>query len=345
MPVVDAIEAYFEVRAPLRESEHTTRAYRGDLRSLLDVAACELGKDRRAVTVTELAPLPVMRQVYGVWCAQRPQGSPRAVRSIRRMHSTWTGFFEFLVGDELVPGSPWPGIKLPALPKRQPKPFSREAAGQIVQAVQDGAVERRDPWPELDRAIVLVDLVTGARTAELLGANVGDVNRTRGSEAIRLLGKGDQERTVPLEPVLLDVLGAYLDTRRARFPHLARKRGVEEGASPWDWWAPDAPLFVDRRGERLRDGALRYMIKLIYRAAGVEALKPSGAATHAMRHTAATANAESGMTVVELMQMFGWRSLSTPQNYVDATAREIRRAAAQNPVYGLLAEPGDEGAA
>lgn len=319
---VDAIDAYFaEARAPRKDSAHTTRAYRNDLGALLAVIARQLGVEPGALTVMDLAPLPVMRRAFGVWAADR------AARSVRRAHSTWSGYFEYLVSEELVPGSPMPGVPKPKLPRSQPKPFAAEATRRLVSTVRAGDMPRQDPWPELDQAIVLTALVTGLRTAELLGLSIGDVNRTPGSEALRVLGKGRVWRTVPVEPRLLDVHAAYLETRRARFPATARKRGVAEGASAWDWWDPGAPLLVDRRGERMREGALRYLIGLAYRAAGIEPERVAGALTHAMRHTAATRAAESGTPVVELMRLFGWSTLNTPQAYVDATAREIRRAA------------------
>jgi len=335
--VVDAVRVWFtEVRAPMRQSPNTTDAYRNDLRSLLLVIARQLETTTDVLTVTDIAPLSVMRRAFGEWTENGPNGQPRAKRSIKRAHSTWTVFFEYLVSEELVPGSPMPGVGKPKKVERQPKPFKAAAAARIVTAVQDGAAERRDPWPELDRAIVLTDMITGARSAELLDANIADVNRTPRSEGIRITGKGGYERTAPIEPVLLDVLAAYLDTRRARFPELARKRAAE-GASAWDWWPPDAPLFVDRTGERMRRGALKYLIGLVYRAAGVEAERASGALTHALRHTAATRAAENGATVIELMQLFGWQSLSTPQNYIEATGREVRAAARTSPVYAQLA--------
>lgn len=335
---LDAVHVWFtEVRAPMRQSANTTDAYRNDLRSLLLVIARQQDTTVDALTVRDIAPLPVMRRAFGEWAENGPRGEPRAKRSIRRAHSTWTVFFNYLVSEELVPGSPMPGVGHPKSVARQPKPFKAAAAAQIVRAVQDGATERQDPWPEQERALVLVDMITGARSAELLSANIADVNRTPGSEGIRITGKGEYERTAPIEPVLLDVLAAYLDTRRARFPELARKR-VPDGASAWDWWPPDAPLFVGRNGERLGRGALKYMITLVYRAAGVEAERASGALTHALRHTAATRAAENGATVIELMQLFGWQSLGTPQNYIEATGREVRAAARTSPVYGLLAE-------
>jgi integrase/recombinase XerC len=329
---VDAFETWLrEVRGPRKASPHTTEAYRTDLRTVLAVVAAQIGVEPDQVLVEDLAPVRVMRRAFGEWA------EPRAASSVRRGHSTWSQFFDFLVSDELVEGSPMAGVGKPARQQPKPKPFSEEDAERIARAVQAGVVPRKDPWPELERAVVLTDLAAGLRTAELIGLNVGDVNRTPGAEGFKVVGKGNRERFVPTERALLDrVLTPYLDTRRARFPETARRRGVPADASPWEWWAPDAPLFVGRGGERLTKGSLQYMVTLVYRAAGVDARRVQGALTHAMRHTAATRVAGRGAPVATLMKLFGWNSLGTPQVYVDTTGSEVRDVALLNPLYGLL---------
>lgn len=325
----EAIESWFAARAPRKDSPHTVRAYRDDLASVLDVIAGHLGVRAHEVRVDALT-LPVMRAAFATW------STPRAPATVRRAHSVWSGLFEHLVSEDHVPGSPMPGVAKPKPPRRQPRAFAEDDGARIVRALNEASVSRRDPWPELDRAVVLTAMLTGARSAELRGINVGDVTRTPGSERVRVLGKGNAERTVPIEPVLLTVLGDYLDSRRTRFPDRARQRGVDEDADAWAWWRGSDPLFVDRAGERMPRGALAYLVTLVYRAAGVDAARARGSLLHALRHTAATRMAEQGATAVELMDFLGHRSLSTSQTYLSATAGAVRRAAATNPVYGLL---------
>jgi site-specific recombinase XerD len=235
-----------------------------------------------------------------------------------------------------------PGVGKPKAPRRLPKAFAEDDAARIVQVLTDSSVRRRDPWPELDAAVVLTTLVTGVRAAELLAVNVGDVTRASGNERIKVLGKGEAERSIPVEPALLDVLGAYLDSRRQRFPESARQRGVTTPEDPWAWWRKSAPLFVDRTGERMQIGALQYLVELVYRDAGVNASRARGALVHALRHTAATRLVERGATAVELMDFLGHRSLSTSQGYLSATAASVRAAAARSPVYGLLQARADD---
>lgn len=329
MKAVDAFDEWFVVRAPRKDAANTEVAYRRDLASVLDTVAAVLETDHREITVDQL-DLHTMRQAFGRWA------KPRSAATVRRAHSTWSGFFEFLVSEDHVTGSPMPGVGKPKAPRRQPKPFSEGDAEAIVRAVQRGVASRQDPWPEMERAVILTAILSGCRAGELLAADIGDVTITPGNERIRVTGKGDADRTVPLPPALLLLLADYLDSRRARFPDSARKRGVPEGASAWDWWPPGAPLFVDRHGERMRAGALAYLTTLVYREAGVDSTRPKGALIHALRHTAATRLVEHGATAAQLMDFLGHRSLQTSQGYVSATAESIREVAATSPTIALL---------
>ncbi|MFC6285286.1 tyrosine-type recombinase/integrase [Nocardioides sp. GCM10027113] len=336
--VSEAIDGWFLARAPRKDSPHTRAAYQRDLAAILRAASERLGRPVDDLCLGDLT-LPVLRHAFGTWS----QG--RAAASVRRCHSTWSGFFEHLVSEELISGSPMPGVAKPRSPQRLPKPFAEDDAARIVRTLTDASVRRRQPWPELDAAVVLTGLVTGVRSAELLATDVGDVTRTPGNERIRVLGKGDAERSIPVEPLLLGILGTYLDSRRDRFPGTARQRGVEDENDPWAWWRPNDPLFVDRTGQRMRTGALQYLVELVYRDAGVNAARARGALVHALRHTAATRLVERGATAVELMDFLGHRSLATSQGYLASTAAGVRAAAARSPVYDLLAEAPDDEAA
>ncbi|MGZ4499709.1 MAG: site-specific integrase [Nocardioidaceae bacterium] len=327
--VLDAIDGWFLARAPRKDSPHTPAAYQRDLAAICEAAAAHLGGPVDQLRLGDLT-LRVLRAAFAAW------SEGRAAATVRRAHSTWSGFFEYLVSEELLAGSPMPGVAKPKAPRRLPKPFAEDDAARIVRVLTDSSVRRRDPWPELDAAVVLTAMVTGVRAAELLAVDIGDVTRTAGNERMRVLGKGEAERAIPIEPALLGVLAGYLDTRRARFPGTARQRGVTDPGDPWAWWRKTDPLFVGRTGERMQIGALQYLVELVYRDAGVNASRARGALVHALRHTAATRLVERGATAVELMDFLGHRSLSTSQGYLSATAASVRAAAARSPVYGLL---------
>ncbi len=144
---------------------------------------------------------------------------------------------------------------------------------------------------------------------------------TQGVRVIGVRGKGNEERTVPLEPEVEAILTEYLESRLRRFPGRLSVR---------------APLFVANSGKPLAKGGLQYLIEQLYREAGIRSSVPAGALVHALRHTFATSLARNGATGVELQRLLGHESLATTQRYVDATAREVRAAARSNEAYATL---------
>jgi integrase/recombinase XerC len=88
----------------------------------------------------------------------------------------------------------------------------------------------------------------------------------------------------------------------------------------------------------LRRGGLQYLVASCFRRAGVVDRVPRGAQLHALRHTFATRLAEDGATASEIMVLLGHASLTTSQNYIDATGREQRAAVAASRTYRALGE-------
>ena len=110
-----------------------------------------------------------------------------------------------------------------------------------------------------------------------------------------------------------------MESRRERFP--AVKLG------------PKAPLFVDRRRDRLKQGGAHYLVERSYRAASLASGVPAGAMVPALRHMFATRLAEDGATATEIQALLGHESLNTSQGNIDATANATRQAARANRTY------------
>jgi site-specific recombinase XerD len=105
-------------------------------------------------------------------------------------------------------------------------------------------------------------------------------------------------------------------------------------------WSPAAPLLVGVDGERISRGTLQYRVFKVFRRAGIDADHTRGALVHGLRHTFATELANADVNVYTLMKLLGHKSMVTFQRYVTAAGTETRTAAAQNKLYGLLAEDG-----
>ena len=176
----------------------------------------------------------------------------------------------------------------------------------------------------------------GLRLSELIGLDVGSFGGRAGERRIHVVATGAGERTVPVEEPLPRVIERYMATRRERFPALTL--------------TPKAPLFVDRRGDRLKRGGAHYPVERSYRAAGLADRVPAGAMVHALRHTYATRLAEDGASTNEIQVLLGHRSPGASQGYIDARAdrtdrsgraaggRGARRPAARNPDLGATGE-------
>lgn len=333
--LTEAVGGYFIARQPRKDSQHTLDAYRNDLDKVSALIATQTGIPIEALTVDALT-LPVMRAAFAAYA------KPREKSTIRRCWSTWHGFFNYLVTEGLLDGNPMAGVARPNAPRRNPKAFDEDATDRITEAIinaptEPGGGAGRDPWPERDLAIIFTLLVTGIRRQELLDLSIGSITGPAAQRRIRVLGKGDAERTIPIEPGLEDVINAYLATRRIRFPSHATKRRLPENPQPIDHYPTTAPLFVDRNGEPLQRGALAYLVQTVYRRAGVESVRQRGALVHALRHTFATRLAENPeVNVAQLMDLLGHRSMSTTQLYIKATGRGVREAVSLNPAYRRL---------
>jgi integrase/recombinase XerD len=246
-----------------------------------------------------------------------------AAASIARAWSTWNQFYGFLVAEELVAGNPMAAVAKPKIKRRTPKPLQGEdAPEQLLTTTAAGTRPARWPWPERDLAFLATALLAGLRLSELLSLNVGSIDGRAGERRINVMGKGRKERTVPIEDPLQELIDAYMATRRERFP------GVK--------LTPKSPLFVDRRGDRLKRGGAYYLVEKSYQAAGLGNRVPAGAMVHALRHTYATRLAEDGASATEIQALLGHESLNTSQGYIDATANATRQAARANRTYRTL---------
>ena len=310
----DLIDEFFLARMPKKHSAHTLAAYRRDLDAIRGTLADVLGCPAEQITIEQLDVRTLRRAFAGI--------SHQAAATISRTWSTWNQLFTFLVAEQIIPGNPMAAINKPRIPKGRPKAIAGDdSVERLLRLAATGRKGARHPWPERDFAVVVTLLTCGLRLSELLGLTIQSIDGPQGDRVIGVRGKGNKERTVPLEPEVESIIVDYLESRMRRFPGRIPKT---------------AALFVDNRGEPLRRGGLQYLVDQLYREAGIRSSVPAGALVHALRHTFATSLARNGASGVELQRLLGHESLATTQRYVDATAREVRAAARANDAYRTL---------
>jgi site-specific recombinase XerD len=313
--LAQAQEAFFAARRTRKDSPHTTAAYRRDLAvvggHLAELVAC---------SPTELALAHLtpgnLRAAFGRFA------DTHARSSISRAWSTWNQFLTFCVVDGMLAGNPIGAVAKPEVPRGTPKPLRGEGTPeQLLSAVADGR-KARDPWPERDLLVVALGLVAGLRSTEMRELLRSSIVGRPGDQRLHVRGKGWRERSVPIERPLELVVERYLASCEARFPH----ERFTDGTS----------LLLAPSGAPIGRGALEYLVRSCYRSAGIHDRVPSGASLHALRHTFATRLAEDGANATEIMTLLGHATLTTSQNYIEATGRERRAAAASNRTYRAL---------
>jgi integrase/recombinase XerD len=312
--LVDAIDEFFLARMPRKHSPNTLDAYRRDFAAVVGPLTEVTGKDTQDLQLADL-DIRTLRRAFALI-------SHQSAATISRTWSTWNQLFTFLVAEQILPGNPMAAIDKPRVPKARPKAITGDdSVDRLLHVAARGRTGARDPWPERDLAVVVTLLTAGLRLSELLSLTMQSIEGPPGDRVIGVRGKGNKERTVPVEPEVEAIIAEYLESRLRRFPGRI---------------ASNAPLFVANDGSAMRRGGLQYLIDQLYREAGIRTKVPAGALVHALRHTFATSLARNGASGTELQRLLGHESLATTQRYVDATAREVRAAARSNDAYRSL---------
>ncbi len=310
----EAIDDFFLARMPRKHSRHTLDAYRRDFAAIIRQLEGLTSKSADGLAVSDLDVKTLRRAFAGI--------SDQSAATISRTWSTWNQLFSFLVAEQVVPGNPMAAVEKPRVPKSRPKAIvGDDSVERLILAASKGRQGARDPWPERDFAVIVTLLTCGLRLSELLDLTMRSIDGPAGDRVIGVRGKGNKERTVPLEPEVEEIIADYIESRLRRFPG---RIGAEDA------------LFVANSGKPMKRGALQYLVDQLYREAGIRTKVPAGALVHALRHTFATSLARNGASGTELQRLLGHESLATTQRYVDATAREIRQAARSNDAYRAL---------
>lgn len=286
----DAIDDFARHLAGERNrSEHTVRAYVGDIVSLLDHAA------RMGATEPADVDLSVLRS----WLARlRTTGAARttlARRAAAARTFTWWAFREGLVDNDA-------GQRL-ASPKAHRDLPTVLRADQAESLVTAPTGELGDPVVLRDRLLLELLYGTGVRISELCGLDLPDVDRTR--RVVRVLGKGAKERSVPYGVPAERALDRWLDAGR---PALAGTRSADA-------------LLLGAKGARLHTTLARRIVGAHARAVGLPATSP-----HGLRHSAATHLLEGGADLRSVQELLGHASLASTQIYTHVSVDRLRQA-------------------
>jgi integrase/recombinase XerC len=290
----DLERAYGEhLREERNLSENSIRAYLADLESML-THINELG-------ITEFSQLELNH--LRSWLANlQVRGAARSSITRRvvsiRAFTYWGAKHGWLIKDigrDLV--APKPERTLPEI-------LDIDSAAELISYLEHRASEERSYNSIRDLAIVEVLYGSGIRVSELVGLDLGDIDFERGT--VRVIGKGNRERIVPLGIPALRAI----------------ERWLEEGRSVPANVLSGAALFLGARGKRIDQRVVRDIVYEATQAIGRDfKLGP-----HALRHSAATHLLEGGADLRTVQEILGHSSLSTTQIYTHVTEERLKKA-------------------
>ena len=282
MTGLQAREAWLDwLKLERRASPHTLAAYGADLVDFLQFLTKHHGAEPDFGTLQALRPAD-LRAFLAFRAAQGVGNSTRA-----RQLAAVRGFLRFLAKRHGLVPQAIAGLRGPRPKPPAPRALTPAQARDVAE--QTGSVENSAELSLRDTALFTLLYGCGLRISEALALNLGDAPVA--GRALRVRGKGDKERLVPVLPAVAQAVEAYL-RGRDRSQH-------------------DQPLFLGARGGRLDPGVAQKALRDYRRLAGL----PESATPHALRHSFATHLLGNGADLRAIQELLGHASLSTTQRY------------------------------
>lgn len=271
-------------------SEHSVRAYRGDVTSLLGHLA-RMGR-------TRLADLDLL--ALRSWLAgQSSRGMART--TLARRAAAARAFTAWTTRQGLTPTDPGALLATPRTGRTLPGVLRRDEADALLD-VASLAADDESPVGLRDLAALELLYASGIRVGELCGLDVDDVDRSR--RVVRVLGKGAKERTVPVgQPALRAV-----------------DRWLADGRPALSTPTSGPALFLGARGRRVDPRTVRRAVHaLLAHVPGAPDLGP-----HGLRHSAATHLLEGGADLRSVQELLGHATLATTQIYTHVSVDRLK---------------------
>jgi integrase/recombinase XerC len=285
---MDRKESFLQyIKAEKRYSQHTVCSYKNDLdQFFLWLMSQDISFNTSEVTSSEIRG----------WIVSLVEGGYSPV-SVHRKASTLRAYFRFLLRQGEIRISPMEKVVLPKRAKTLPVFVEEDSLGKLLDEFSFGD----DFSGKRDRAVVEMLYLTGMRRAELIGLRDEDVDLTEG--AVKVRGKRNKERIIPLVGSFIDSLGNYLEARA--------KEGI---------MSPER-FFVTDRGNKMYDKSVYNIVnRYLSMVTTVEKKSP-----HVLRHTFATHMLNHGADLNSIKELLGHANLSATQIYTHNTFEQLKK--------------------
>ncbi len=290
MLVDQALSLFTGYQSAQNNSEHTIAAYQSDLCQFIEFVAQELGKCSEQISVSEI-DLYIVRSFFG---QLTNQGLAR--KSIARKLAALRTFFKFLCREGILALNPVHKVTSPKLGSKLPQFLYLEQMEKLLAA--------SDCTTLLGcRNQVIIELLygSGLRVSELISLNKEDLDPD--SRLIRVKGKGEKERVVPLTRYAIEAIQAYLALRQDAL----------------------SALFLNYQGSRLSVRSIRRILdKLVSKISLGQHVHP-----HMLRHSFATHLLDGGADLRSVQELLGHEKLSSTQIYTHLTRERLKEVYTQ----------------
>jgi integrase/recombinase XerC len=277
-----------------RLAAKTVEAYSRDVEQFLVFLTTHVGGPPRVADVAALR----VADIRAFLAARREDGA--GSRTVARGIAGIRSLIRFLEREGDANGAAFRAIRPPPQKRTLPRPLSPEAALKV--ADRDQSLDE-EPWIAARNAAIFALLYgSGLRISEALGLSRGEAPRSA-SDALRITGKGDKQRIVPVLPAVVAAIAEYLRL------------------CPWQP-GPSGPLFLGAEGGRLNPRIVQRAMQGLRSSLGL----PASATPHALRHSFATHLLASGGDLRSIQELLGHASLSTTQVYTEVDTDRLMAA-------------------
>jgi integrase/recombinase XerD len=293
LPLDEAVDLYLDhLKVERGLARHTLESYSRDLTRLMAFLDTRGRADVDDVTELDITDHLVQLAESGL----APRSRARALVAMR-------GLFRHLVGERWLEGDPTALIDAPRTAKRLPGVLGPEAVARLIAQPPDNPRGRRDA------AMIELAYASGLRVSELVGIELADVNLNAGF--VRVTGKGNKTRLVPLHAVAI-----------ARLRHVIEERQVRDPS--------ERAVFLTARGRPMTRQAFWKLLRGYGRRAGVR-LPTGDVSPHKLRHSFATHLVEGGADLRAVQAMLGHADISTTEVYTHVSRARVLEQARKHP--------------
>lgn len=274
----------------LQDYQHYLQIERGLSENSVENYRYDIVKFIQFLEEHEIEVSPVKTSAENIQAFIYEVSKSMSARSQSRIISGLRSFFDYLVFEDYRPDNPLQLIESPKIGRKLPDTLSMEEIDLLIETI-----DLSHSQGERNRTILETLYSCGLRVSELIGLKISDLYFDEGF--IRVSGKGDKQRLVPINPQTVKFINLYKNEVRV---HIPVQKGFED------------ILFLNRRGKQLTRAMIFTIVKQTVVKAGIK----KKISPHTFRHSFATHLLENGADLRSIQQMLGHESITTTEIYV-----------------------------